>query len=72
MKDGRELSGVIAAETASSVTLRTATGGEEVLLRNQIEIFGSSGLSLMPEGFEGSLNAREMSDLIAFLRSRLD
>jgi putative heme-binding domain-containing protein len=72
MKDGRELSGVIAAETASSVTLRTATGGEEVLLRNQIETFGSSGLSLMPEGFEGSLNAREMSDLIAFLRSRLD
>jgi putative heme-binding domain-containing protein len=72
MKDGRELSGVIAAESASSVTLRTATGGEEVLLRNQIETFGSSGLSLMPEGFEGSLNAREMSDLIAFLRSRRD
>jgi putative membrane-bound dehydrogenase-like protein len=69
LKDGRELSGLIAAETSSSITLRSATG-EETILRRDLELLTSSGLSAMPEGFERVLTAQQMADLIAFVRKR--
>ena len=65
-KDGRELSGIIAAETANNITLRSANG-EEILLRSDLVQLTSSGLSLMPEGFEQALSLEAMADLIAHL-----
>jgi putative heme-binding domain-containing protein len=69
-KSGQEISGIIAAETPTSITLRTASGQEETLLRADLEKFESTKLSLMPEGFEQGIKPQDMADLIAYLRSR--
>ncbi len=64
-KSDREVSGIITSETAGSITLRTASGTEEVLLRADLTELTSSRLSLMPEGFESNIDAQAMADLIA-------
>ena len=69
-RDGREFSGIIAAETPNSVTLRNAGGKDETILRSEIQELTSSRLSLMPEGFENILKPQDMADLIAHVRSR--
>ncbi|HYT59053.1 MAG TPA: c-type cytochrome, partial [Haliangiales bacterium] len=69
-KSGRELSGIIAAETPNSITLRNAGGTDETILRSDIDELTSSRLSLMPEGFEKALKPQDMADLIACIRSR--
>ena len=68
--DGREINGIIAAETPNSITLRNAGGKDEVILRREIKELTSSRLSLMPEGFENVLKPQDMADLIAYIRSR--
>jgi putative membrane-bound dehydrogenase-like protein len=68
-KDGRNYSGIIAAETASSLTLRRGDGAEDTLLRSQVEAMTSTGQSLMPEGLEKTVTKQDMADLIAFLRA---
>ena len=65
--DGRVTSGIIAAETATAVTLKRADGQTETILRSQIEELSSTGQSLMPEGVEQKVSQQEMADLIAFL-----
>ena len=67
-KDGRIFSGVIAAETASSVTLKAAEARTETVLKPEIASLESSGLSLMPEGLEKDVSVQDMTDLIAFLK----
>jgi putative heme-binding domain-containing protein len=69
-RGGRELSGIIAAETPNSITLRNAAVADETILRGDIKELTSSRLSLMPEGFENILKPQEMADLIAYIRSR--
>ncbi|MEO8497797.1 MAG: PVC-type heme-binding CxxCH protein, partial [Planctomycetota bacterium] len=46
--DGRALTGMIAAETATSVTLKRADNATDTVLRIDIEALQSTGLSLMP------------------------
>lgn len=69
LKDGRDLSGIVAAETGRGLTLRAAGGAETTVLREDVETVASLGLSLMPEGLEGGLDLEQMADLIAFLRN---
>jgi putative membrane-bound dehydrogenase-like protein len=66
-KDGREISGIIVTETANSITLRSAGGIEETILRANLKDISSSSLSLMPEGLEAALPPQAMADLIAYL-----
>jgi putative membrane-bound dehydrogenase-like protein len=65
--EGRLLTGMIAAETATSVTLTRAQGESDTVLRSDIDTLESSGLSLMPEGLEKDIDVRGMADLIAYL-----
>ena len=67
--DGRTYSGIIAAETATSLTLRRGDGAEDTILRSQIAEMTGTGLSLMPEGLEKTIAKPEMADLLAFLRA---
>jgi putative membrane-bound dehydrogenase-like protein len=67
-KSGKVLTGIIASETATSLTLRRAEGQTDVVLRQDVEEITSSGVSLMPEGVEKSISLTEMADLIAFLK----
>jgi len=64
---GRSHHGIIAAQTATSITLRREQGETETLLRTQIDELAATGKSLMPEGFERKLDPQGMADLIAFL-----
>lgn len=68
-KSGKVLTGIIAAETASSITLKRAEGQTDVVLRQDVEEIASSGSSLMPEGLEKSLTMQDMADLIGFLKN---
>ena len=67
-KDRQDLSGVIAAETDSSLTLRQALGVEDAVLRANVERVRSTGRSLMPEGLEAGINPQQMADLLRFLQ----
>jgi putative membrane-bound dehydrogenase-like protein len=66
-KAGKVMSGLIASETASSLTLRRAEKAEDTILRNQIERIQATGKSLMPEGLEMQLNQQALADLLAYL-----
>lgn len=65
----QEYSGLITTETANSITLRMAGGMDVVILRDDLKQLTSTGRSLMPEGFENSLNPQAMADLISFITS---
>ena len=67
--DGLAHSGVVSAETASSVTLTGAEKATQTVPRADIDVMESTGLSLMPEGFEREIDLQGMADLIAYLRS---
>jgi putative heme-binding domain-containing protein len=68
-KSGKVLNGIIATETASSITLRRASNETDVVLRQDIDDISSTGVSLMPEGLEQSVTVAEMADLLAFLKN---
>jgi putative membrane-bound dehydrogenase-like protein len=68
-KSGKVLTGLIATETASSITLRRAENQTEVVLRTDIDEITSSGVSLMPEGLEKTVSIEEMADLLQFLKN---
>ena len=66
-QDGRAMTGMVAAETASSVTLRRAESASDTILRVDIEELKSTGLSIMPEGMEKSISVQDMADILSFL-----
>jgi putative heme-binding domain-containing protein len=65
--DGRVTTGVIAAETAASITLRRAENVTEEILRQNIDEISNTGKSLMPEGLEQKIAPQEMADLLRCL-----
>ncbi|MCX6955007.1 MAG: c-type cytochrome [Verrucomicrobia bacterium] len=68
-RDGRTLTGWVATETESALTLRTAFGTDEVLLRSSVASLSASGVSLMPEGLEQTMSRQDLANLIAYLKS---
>lgn len=71
-KDGRTMTGFIASETETTVTLRVALGGQENILRRNIASMGTQNLSLMPEGLEKTMTRQELRDLLGFLNGADD
>ncbi|MDR3621278.1 MAG: neutral/alkaline non-lysosomal ceramidase N-terminal domain-containing protein [Paludisphaera borealis] len=67
LKDGRVVAGLIAAETASAVSLKRQEGATDVILRADLDELTSSGRSLMPEGLENDLKPADVADVVAFL-----
>jgi putative membrane-bound dehydrogenase-like protein len=68
-KTGKSLTGIIAVETASSITLKRAEAQTDTVLRQDIEDIQSTGISLMPEGLEKEINVEAMADLLSFLKN---
>jgi putative heme-binding domain-containing protein len=68
-KAGRVFTGMLAAETASSITLRRAEKAEDTILRNQIEEIQATAKSLMPENLETQLSKQDIADLLVYLQS---
>ena len=69
LNDGRTQTGMIIAESETSITLVQAENKQSTYLRSDIEAIRSSGLSLMPEGLEKQVSTQGMADLIAYLLS---
>jgi putative heme-binding domain-containing protein len=68
-KAGRVFTGMIAAETASSITLRRAEKAEDTILRSQLEEIQATAKSVMPDGLEMQLSRQDIADVIAYLLS---
>jgi len=66
---GRVHNGIIATETASSLTLRRAESKEDVILRTNIDELVSTGVSLMPEGLEKEMSKQDLADVLSFIKS---
>jgi putative membrane-bound dehydrogenase-like protein len=66
-RDGRVATGLIAAETANSLTLRRAEKVEETFLRSQIDEVLATPRSLMPDGLEMQITRQELADVIGYL-----
>ncbi|MBT7253724.1 MAG: c-type cytochrome, partial [Planctomycetaceae bacterium] len=49
---GRSTTGMITSENANSITLQKPDGTNTTILRTEIEVLQSTGLSFMPEGLE--------------------
>lgn len=67
--NGKSFSGMIAAETPNSVTIRLLDGRSETVQRGDIDSLRSTGLSFMPEGMEKQIDVQAMADLLAYLNS---
>ncbi len=67
--EGRSITGLVAAETATSVTLKRQENASDTVLRANIEELKSTGQSIMPEGMEKQLDQQALADLIAYLLS---
>jgi putative membrane-bound dehydrogenase-like protein len=67
--DGLVHSGVLAAETSTSVTLKQADGKSVTLHRNEIEELHSDGVSFMPDGLEKNIPPQDMANLIGFIKN---
>jgi putative membrane-bound dehydrogenase-like protein len=67
--DGRTLTGVLAKETTTTLTLRRAKGQEDTVLRSSVKNLRSLSVSPMPEDLEKQISVQEMADLFAFIKS---
>jgi len=68
-RNGQLFSGILGAESASSITLRRAENQSDVILRADIQEMQSTGQSLMPEGLEKDITVEQMADLLTFLKN---
>jgi putative membrane-bound dehydrogenase-like protein len=68
-RDGRLLSGLLAAETPSGVELRRAEGKSDFVLRRDIAELRPTSSSVMPAGLEAELTPLDVRDIIAYIQS---
>lgn len=66
--DGSTTSGVLIEESDLAITLRQINGHEEIISKEDLIAIRSTGLSLMPEGFESVLSDQELADLLTYLQ----
>jgi putative membrane-bound dehydrogenase-like protein len=67
LKDGRVERGLIAAEDARSVTLKTENDATKVILKKDIDEISDHGKSIMPEGLAGTMTVQDFRDLIRYV-----
>ena len=68
---GDMFTGILSAETATSISLPGETGVDEIILRKDIESITASPVSLMPDNFEELLKPQDAADLLGYLREAL-
>jgi putative membrane-bound dehydrogenase-like protein len=67
-RDGRVLTGLIASETPTSITLRQPLGKEDTILSDEIDEISAGKQSLMPQGLEKNITRPEFADLLSYLK----
>jgi putative heme-binding domain-containing protein len=68
-KDGRTIVGRIESETPASLTVRDVASQAHAILRTGVASIAAIPGSLMPAGFDQSLSAEALADLIAYVKS---
>lgn len=68
LNNGESLQGIIAAETASAITIKNLGNFEKTISRQDIQSLRSLSVSAMPTGLEKNISKEQMADLIAFLK----
>jgi len=66
---GQVVDGLLVDQNVKTITLAQQEGRQIILLRDDVEEFHASGVSYMPEGFEGSISAQSMRNLIDYLKN---
>jgi putative membrane-bound dehydrogenase-like protein len=66
-KSGEMISGIIASETPTSLTLKRANAETTTILRRDLDVITAWPASLMPEGIEKNVSAQDFADLLVFL-----
>jgi putative membrane-bound dehydrogenase-like protein len=66
---GRQYTGILAAETGSSITLMQQESKQTTILRGELEELSSAGKSLMPEGLEKDFKPQDVADIMAYVAS---
>jgi putative membrane-bound dehydrogenase-like protein len=66
-EDGRVINGLLAEDSPQRIVLKVQGGKQEIIPRDNIDVFKVSEISLMPEGIEKQHSAREIADLFAYL-----
>lgn len=67
LRDGDTISGILARETDSEVTLRLANAEEKTVPRSQLKSLKASAQSLMPVGLEEGLDSAAVAGLLDYL-----
>jgi putative membrane-bound dehydrogenase-like protein len=67
--NGDTISGVITAESATSITLRRPNESDLTVQRALIKDLKANGKSLMPEGLEQGLSQQDVADLLSFVHA---
>lgn len=69
MKDGTTITGLLSAETSTSLTLKQPGGKVVSVSRDEVEAIKATGVSLMPDGLEKNIPPEAMADLLAYLKN---
>jgi putative heme-binding domain-containing protein len=67
--DGQSITGILAKETPTTITLRRRKGEEDTVLRSSIKSMRSLSVSPMPEDLDKNVSVDQMADLIAYIKS---
>jgi putative membrane-bound dehydrogenase-like protein len=65
---GLVFSGLLVAESPTSITLRQAEGKEQTILRKDVDELRAMSVSMMPEDLPKTVTPRDLADLLAWLR----
>ncbi len=68
-KSGKVVAGLLRKDSADEVIIAVAADRDERIARDEIEEMKPGTVSVMPAGLDRQLTARELADLIAFLRA---
>ena len=69
---GRVLTGQLASESPTSITLKQQEGKQQVILRKEIDELKVSPVSMMPANLIETLSPQDVADVIAWLRQPRD
>ena len=69
MSNGDRVVGFVTDEGAEDLTIRTAGGERQTLVKSRIEQRKKADLSMMPEGLVAALTPKEVASLLAFLET---
>jgi len=67
--DGTVVDGLLLSDSGDSVVVQVQGGERRTFARDEIESISTSGVSLMPEGFEQLLSVDSMRDLVSYLKN---